>query len=179
MHRHHQKLTSLSTRLHLHALFCWVLILLPLFLVAQPVVSHKPEGDAAIARALREYEENTTCHTGLSIYDVQKGTYLFRYQENNFFIPASNVKILTMYAALQELKTYLDAAFTLVKGDTLFVWGAGDPGTLYPERDTINTFVGILRQTEKVIVFSNYHFQTTRYGKGWAWDDHPNDYQAE
>jgi len=141
--------------------------------------SSKPEGDANLAKALKEFEATMSCNFGLSIYDVQKGQWLFRLRDNDYFIPASNTKILTLYTALHTLNPVIDAAYTLLKNDTLFVWGMADPGTLYPDIDSANALLNLIHASDKTIIFSNQHFQSSRFGKGWAWDDHPRSYQCE
>jgi len=148
-------------------------------IIAQSSSNPKPEGDPGIIKALKEFDSSTSCHYGISIYDVQKGQYLFRLGDENYFIPASNTKILTLYATLQSLKPQLDAAYILEKGDTMYVWGMADPGTLYPNIDSANALLNLIHSTDKTVVFSNQLFQTSRFGKGWAWDDHPRSFQCE
>ena len=161
------------------ALLFLLLSTCPLELFAQSSSNPKPEGDPGIIKALKEFDNSTSCHYGISIYDVQKGQYLFRQGDENYFIPASNTKILTLYAALQSLKPQLDAAYILEKGDTLYIWGLADPGTLYPNIDSANALLNLIHLTDKKVVFSNQLFQTSRFGKGWAWDDHPRSFQCE
>lgn len=118
-------------------------------------------------------------HTGLSVYDPEKKKFIFNYREDNFFTPASNIKLLTFYVALQYLDEHIPAAYYTVHGDTMTVWGGGDPGTKYPSIKDTSTFIEFLKATDKKIVFSNHHFQTTRFGSGWSWDDFPYNYQPE
>ncbi len=42
-------------------------------------------------------------HVGICIYDVEKKSFLESYQSDKYFIPASNLKIATCYAALKYL----------------------------------------------------------------------------
>ncbi|HZV71544.1 MAG TPA: D-alanyl-D-alanine carboxypeptidase [Saprospiraceae bacterium] len=118
-------------------------------------------------------------HTGLSIYDLEKGSWVFNYRDDNYFVPASCTKILTMYATLRYMDEQIPAAYYKYKGDTILVWGGGDPGTFYPDINEQSPFIDFLKSTEKSILFSNAQFNTTRYGKGWAWDDFPFSYQCE
>lgn len=118
-------------------------------------------------------------HTGLSIYDLQKRKSIFNYRADNFFTPASNIKILTMYAALELLDEQLDAGYYSIHNDSLFVWGGGDPGTCYPDIKSPSALTDLIRSSDKKVVFSDQHFRTTRYGEGWAWDDYPYAYQCE
>ncbi len=118
-------------------------------------------------------------HVGLSIYDVEKRKYVFNYRDDNFFTPGSNVKLLTMYAALHYLPEFVPAAYYQYRKDTVIVWGGGDPGTLYPTLNTPSSLINFLQSTDKTIIFSNHHFQSQRFGEGWAWDDYPYSFQSE
>jgi len=118
-------------------------------------------------------------HIGLSIYDLGKGKWIFRYRDDNYFTPASCTKILTMYTVLRYMDEFIPSAYYRVKGDTVVVWGGGDPGTLFPDINDRSPMVDFLKSIDKTIVFSNDHFKTERYGAGWAWDDYPYDFQCE
>lgn len=118
-------------------------------------------------------------HTGLSVYDPESNKVLFSYRADNYFTPASNTKIMTLYAALQTLGDSITAARYFETEDSLYVWGGGDPGTYFPLSDTISLLVDFLSQSKKPIVFSTDHFKARRFGRGWAWDDYPFTFQCE
>jgi len=61
----------------------------------------------------------------------------------------------------------------------MVVWGGGDPGTRYPSIHQPSTLVDFLKSTDRKIIFSDHHFQTTRFGRGWSWDDFPYNFQPE
>src|SRR5215217_6543442 len=44
-----------------------------------------------------------TAHIGISIYEPTTGKYLYNYQGDKYFVPASNTKIPTCYAAMKYL----------------------------------------------------------------------------
>ena len=44
-----------------------------------------------------------TAHVGISIYEPAKGKYLYNYQGDKYFVPASNTKLPTCYAAMKYL----------------------------------------------------------------------------
>ena len=118
-------------------------------------------------------------HTGLAIYNPEKQKMVFDYQGSLGFTPASNIKILTLYVAQHYLSDSIPAAYYQIKSDTMFVWGGGDPGILYPDIHKDSPFIQFLKTSEAQIVFSNHHFQTTRFGEGWMWDDYAFGYQTE
>ena len=173
------KLNNLMWSIRILDHFKWVpfgfLFLFSFSITAQ----EKPTEINELNQLWNEYGLSERHHAGLVIHDVEKREDIFSYKPDNYFIPASNIKILTMYAALYYLKDTIEAGWYMESGDSLIVWGGGDPGTLYPEIDTTSYFIEFLKKNPKFIYFSDHHFQTTRFGKGWAWDDYPYTYQCE
>jgi len=49
-------------------------------------------------------------HIGICLFDAGKQEFLYNYQSNKYFIPASNTKIFTCYAAMKYLGDSLIAA---------------------------------------------------------------------
>ena len=133
----------------------------------------------SIDKAWEELGLDSKHHVGISVYDLQKKKTIFNHREDNSFTPASNVKILTMYAALELLDEQLDAALYIEKEDSLIIWGGGDPGTYFPDREQPAALPDFIRASNKKIIFCDDHFQTTRFGTGWAWDDYHFTYQCE
>jgi serine-type D-Ala-D-Ala carboxypeptidase/endopeptidase (penicillin-binding protein 4) len=48
-------------------------------------------------------KELSTAHIGISIFDPATNQYLYNHQGDKYFIPASNTKIPTCYAAMKYL----------------------------------------------------------------------------
>src|SRR5580765_7233736 len=44
-----------------------------------------------------------TAHVGISIYEPASGKYWYNYQGDKYFVPASNTKLPTCYAAMKYL----------------------------------------------------------------------------
>src|SRR5690606_26196989 len=72
---------------------------------------------------------------GISVYDLDKNKSVFAYQENRRFIPASNTKLLTTFAALKYLPDSIPGWFFRFEGDTVFLRPNGDPTTFHPSFD--------------------------------------------
>src|SRR5438034_8453213 len=74
-----------------------------------------------------------TAHVGISIYEPATNKYWFDYQGDHYFVPASNTKLPTCYAAMK----YLGDSLTGIKYDDsesdLKIIGAGDPTFLHPD----------------------------------------------
>src|ERR1700751_4853725 len=83
-------------------------------------------------QALKDSSLETT-HVGISIYEAGANKYWFNYQGDHYFVPASNTKIPTCYAAMKylgdSLKTFLKA-----EDDTaILLIPTGDPTLLHPD----------------------------------------------
>lgn len=115
---------------------------------------------------------------GFSVYDVEKKKYLLDYNGDKFFTPASNTKIPTLYAGLIYLKDSLQALRYIEKGDSLIIWGTGDPTFLNPNFYNYTVF-DFLKNTKKKIYLSLGNFEDKHYGAGWAWDDYLSKFVPE
>src|SRR5689334_11774712 len=72
-------------------------------------------------------------HVGISLYDVADKKYLFNYQGDKYFVPASNTKLVTCFAALKYLGDSLVGLRYLENDTAIFLMPAGDPTFLHPE----------------------------------------------
>ncbi len=123
----------------------------------------------------------SSAHVGISIYNPTTQQYLYNYQGDKYFVPASNMKLLTCYAAMKNLGDSLvglryDYPF---KGSEEVIIGAnGDPTFLHPDfkKQVVFEFL----KNRKVNYLTDYPvIQFSTFGKGWAWDDYQSDYVAE
>lgn len=118
--------------------------------------------------------------TGFSLFDVQERQFLYQNQANKYFTPASNVKILSFFAAQSILLDSMPVLFYQTKGDTIQFWGSAYPMLLHPDFVAYDTLAHWLRaRSEKVWQFSNANYKDARYGSGWSWDDYPYGFQSE
>ena len=72
------------------------------------------------AKFLLEALELKGAHIGISIYDPAEKKYLFNYEGDKYFTPASNTKLITCYAAMKYLGDSLVGMRYKLDGDTLF-----------------------------------------------------------
>lgn len=126
---------------------------------------------------------------GVVIQSLETGEYLYKRNENKFFVPASNLKLFTSAAALIllggdyrfETNLYLNGSVdgSILIGD-LVVQGDGDPtvsGRFY-NNDVFKVYKnwadslldkGIDEITGNLIGDDN-HFDNQGLGDGWAWN---------
>jgi serine-type D-Ala-D-Ala carboxypeptidase/endopeptidase (penicillin-binding protein 4) len=132
-----------------------------------------------LSRKIQQTENSFKDHTGFALYDVQKNESIYEYQSDKYFTPASNTKILTLFASLTILGDSLPALKYVESNDSLIFWGMGDPSFLNKYVFTNNRVFNFLRDSTKPLYFSAANFHTDRFGAGWAWDDYQGSYQAE
>ncbi len=119
-----------------------------------------------------------SAHTGISIYEPATGRYWYNFQGDKYFVPASNTKLPTCYAAMKYLGDSLAALRYTEKDDTLFIAPTGDPTFLYPDFPKQNVYE-FLSNTNKPIILNTAIWQDERWGSGWSWDDYSDYYAAE
>ncbi len=119
-----------------------------------------------------------SAHTGISIYDPATGKYWYNFQGDKYFVPASNTKLPTCYAAMKYLGDSLAALYYYDKGDTLFITPTGDPTFLHPDFPVQKVY-DFLSTSKKTIVLNTALWQEERWGSGWSWDDYSDYYAAE
>ncbi|WP_350285368.1 D-alanyl-D-alanine carboxypeptidase [uncultured Croceitalea sp.] len=108
--------------------------------------------------------------TGLLLVDPQKKDTLITLNSTKYFTPASNVKIITLYSALQVLPQNIPTLKFLYQNDTLYAEPTGDPTWLHPYfKDS--TALKFLKGYGKIAL--NFHsFHEDGFGPGWAWEDY-------
>lgn len=119
-----------------------------------------------------------TAHIGISIYDVSSAKYLYNYQENKYFVPASNTKIFTLYAGLKYLKDSIPGIHYKETADTFFIYPTGDPSLLHPDFKRQPVIVR-LQGTTKPVVLIDRTWKEDALGFGWSWSDYNDNYMAE
>lgn len=117
-------------------------------------------------------------HVGISIYDPAEKQYLYHYQSDKYFVPASNTKLFSCYAALKYLGDSLVGIRYVDKGDGIVeVEANGDASFLHPDFKNQPVFDFLKKQ--KKILLTDDNWKDNALGAGWAWDDYNSDYMAE
>ena len=120
-------------------------------------------------------------HVGISIYDPSTKQYLYNYQGDKYFIPASNMKLFTCYAAMKNLGDSLVGLRYLIadKATAVFFQPTGDPTFLHSDFKSQPVVDFLKKDTSlfKILVPAKNNFN--QFGRGWAWDDYLSGYMAE
>lgn len=123
-----------------------------------------------------------TAHVGISIYEPATGKYWYNYQGDKYFVPASNTKLPTCYAAMKYLGDSLVSLRVSEYDDQVFVFGNGDPSFLHPDfkQHPAYNFLKTLGASGKSVSFgSGDIWKEHALGSGWAWSDYDANYMPE
>jgi len=116
--------------------------------------------------------------SGLAIYDPEAKKYIFDHNSEKYFTPASNVKLLTFYAALKELQDSIPGIRYVSKNDSLIFWGTGDPSFLNKNVSSSKVF-DFLKNSKQGLHLVENETSPEAFGAGWAWDDYNDSYSSE
>ena len=116
--------------------------------------------------------------TGFALYDVEKKEFVLEQNSNKYFTPASNIKLLTFYAAINVLEDSIPGIRYVSTPDSLIFWGTGDPSFLNPNLPE-SRVLNFLKSSPKDLYLANSPANIPPLGPGWAWDDYNDYYSAE
>jgi len=116
--------------------------------------------------------------SGLVIEELNTGKVVFSHQADQFFMPASNVKLATYLMAHSFLGDSIPSFAYHEEKDSLFFWGTGDPTQLNPSFKN-TSLVDFLSKSTKVLVYCAPQNEIPPLGFGWSWDDYNDSYSAE
>jgi D-alanyl-D-alanine carboxypeptidase/D-alanyl-D-alanine-endopeptidase (penicillin-binding protein 4) len=115
--------------------------------------------------------------TGFMLYDLESKQVVFEKNSHQYQTPASTIKLLTLYSALLVLQDSTQTLRYQSSGDTLKIWGSGDPSWKYKGFYQPD-FLKIIGN-HSVVQFSDANQVSASFGYGWQWDDYYFAYGAE
>ncbi len=114
--------------------------------------------------------------TGFVLFDPEDSKILFEHQGSRYFTPASNTKLFTFYVANRILGDSIPAFEYRISGDSIWLWGTGDPSFLHPDLPASQVYDFL--KGKKIFLIRDRHAEPI-YGPGWSWDDYKDSYQRE
>jgi len=121
-------------------------------------------------------------HIGIYIYDPSEKRALYSYQGNKYFVPASNVKLFTCYAAMKYLGDSLRGLDYFSNDTAIWIRPTADPTFLLSEFKYQPVYDFLANSNKKVYYrypWSSPSDGINPFGHGWAWDDYNASYMAE
>ena len=119
-----------------------------------------------------------TAHVGISIFEPTTNKYWYNYQGDHYFVPASNTKIPTCYAAMKYLRDSLVGISKMENDTAIFFLPGADPTFLHPDFKNQPVFM-YLKNANKKLYTTDIRWKTEALGSGWAWNDYNESYMAE
>lgn len=138
-----------------------------------------PVSNRALTKRFVSLENRLHDHTGFMLYDPEQKKELYSFQSDRYFTPASNTKIFTLYASFTILQDSVPGIRYIESGDSLIVFGTGDPSLLYENIYDPGKVFSFLENSHKQIFLADGNFYTDALGRGWAWDDLPFTFSSE
>lgn len=123
----------------------------------------------------------TTAHVGISIYDPAENKYWYNHNGDKYFVPASNTKIPTCYAAMKYLGDSL-VGLRIINHENdkaLNIFPTGDPSFLHKDFPNQPVFDYLKKHNSFHITLFDTAFRDRPLGSGWSWNDYDQDYMAE
>lgn len=122
-------------------------------------------------------------NAGIIIEDLTDGKILYELNPNRYFIPASNLKLFTAYAALKQFggNYTFNTSISIIKSQlaqgilngNVYLQFNGDPSFTSEQLNTLIAALtrnGISKINGDVVIVNN-DFDTVGAGPGWMWDD--------
>lgn len=116
--------------------------------------------------------------TGFALYDPSDSTFLYTWNEDKYFTPASNTKLLTFYAGLTLMRDSVPGLKYILKDDSLFFTGTGDPTLLHPDFED-QPILKMLKDTSYSLHYVRPQFEDEPFAPGWSWEDYEYYFQPE
>ncbi len=115
---------------------------------------------------------------GICVYDPEKRNYLYQYQDDKYFVPASNTKLFSLYMGMKYLGDSLPGILYFETDTAIILLPTGDPSFLHPDYPDQPVFRFLKQKRKNIYVFDS-NWKATAWGSGWSWDDYNDDYMAE
>src|SRR5687768_18035374 len=78
-------------------------------------------------------------HVGISLFDASANKYLYDHNAKKYFVPASNTKLFSCYAALKYLGDSLPGIRYWENDTAVYLVATGDPSLLHTDRSEEHT----------------------------------------
>ncbi|WP_339869465.1 D-alanyl-D-alanine carboxypeptidase [uncultured Algoriphagus sp.] len=115
--------------------------------------------------------------TGFMLYDLDSQSVLYEKNSHQRFIPASTTKLFTLFSSLVVLGDSTQTLRYVRDGNTIRIWGSGDPSWKYKKFD--DPGISKLIAPYDQVIFSDANMMSPAFGYGWQWDDYYYNYSAE
>jgi D-alanyl-D-alanine carboxypeptidase/D-alanyl-D-alanine-endopeptidase (penicillin-binding protein 4) len=156
-------------------IFCFLFFISITSCSLQKQISKSATADVLTNKAL------TTAHVGISVFEPATNKYWYEYQGDHYFVPASNTKIPTCYAAMKYLGDSLVGlrVIEFLNDKVIYLFPTGDPSFLVKDFYKQPVLEYLKQRSSYHINFFDTIWREQPLGLGWSWNDYDADYMAE
>jgi serine-type D-Ala-D-Ala carboxypeptidase/endopeptidase (penicillin-binding protein 4) len=119
-----------------------------------------------------------SAHMGICVYDPSTKAFLYNYQGDKYFVPASNTKLFSLYAGMKWLGDSIPGLNYIERDTAILLIPTGDPTFLHRDY-ALQPVVDFLRKSKKNLYLADAGWNEQPLGAGWSWDDYNDDYMVE
>lgn len=130
-----------------------------------------------IEKTLQESLEEESFFIGINVVNLETGKQIIDYEGDRLFTPASNVKLFTLYAALQVLPDSVPSFEYIKENDSLIIRGAANP--MFLKDSLCLNSLDFLNNSEASVYLLDEEISDEVYGPGWSWEDYSMPYMPE
>jgi len=124
-----------------------------------------------VNKEILQQQDLKSAHIGISIFDIASNSFLYNYQGEKYFVPASNTKLFSLYAGMKYLGDSLIGIRYFETDTSIMILPTGDPTLLH--RDFLNQpVIDFLKKKNKNIYITDESWKEIGLGSGWSWDDY-------
>ena len=106
-----------------------------------------------ITKAFEQDSIFQNAFVGVSVFNTTTNQYLYNFNGTKYFVPASNIKLPTLYAGLKYLGKNLPGLKYAEQNDTLFLQPTGDPTFLHGDVPSRRAYDFLAHRPEKLLVY--------------------------
>ena len=123
-----------------------------------------------------------SAHVGISIFEPATNKFWYDHQGDKYFVPASNTKLPTCYAAMKYLGDSLVGLRYRYQEylNTFYIIPTADPTFLHPDFKSSRVLEFYRKNINKKFSYDiSWIWHEFPLGSGWSWNDYEADYMAE
>ena len=126
------------------------------------------------------YKDSILKHAlvGVSVFDPSANKTLFEKNGSTYFVPASNIKIVSCYTAMKYLGDSLPGIKYAVTDKGVLLIPTGDPSLLHADYAK-HPVLDFLQKENRSLFITDAVWRSEALGSGWSWDDFNEDYLVE
>ena len=123
-----------------------------------------------LQKALADIQAFDQAQVGVQLLRLSDGKLLAQYQQDRYFTPASNTKLLTTLAAIQSFDSLPALRYEEFQAGRFRIQSTGYPLLAHPKHPD-SLLLQWLQAADSLVYHPQQEEDLNRLGPGWSWDD--------